>query len=429
MGVLPILRAIDRSRRLDLGEFMETARPLSHGLASASRTSLWANGDLSLVEAARDGELALARLRLGVAGIMLVALALVLLELGPSAAFAILVAADAVALAHGCWMLALVRRGNSQRWIGFASTLGDISLVTLCLVGLALAGRFSISLVHAGVFPLYYLIIASTVLRYDARLCVMAVVASILQYGTFLIWVAPRIGSALLPALPKLGPGIGQAAHLSWSLELANLTLMLGAGMLALHLIARARRFCSLSTRDPLTSLLNRRFFDERLTEESERSRRGRSAFALALVDIDHFKRVNDAGGHASGDAALRAIAGAILGAFRATDTVARYGGDEFALLLPEASGTDVRARLESAAAAVSALQLPGRAGAVPIQLGLSVGVVAAPAEGDTMAALLDLADRRLYAAKAAGRGCVVGPDASDADVAAARAERTWKQA
>lgn len=390
---------------------------------------LWERPDLPLVEAAADGELALAWLRLGVTAILALVLALGVVEHGANAAFEVASLGLLAALAHGAWVLVVARRRGARRWIGFASTLGDLSLVTLCLVGLGLAGGFAVSLIHAGVFPLYYLIILSTALRYDARLCLAAVAASIVEYAAFLLWVTPRVGAALPPVLPGVDPAVDTAVRLSWSLELANMALMLGAGALALYLVARARRLCTLSTRDPLTGLLNRRFFDERLAEESERARRGRSSFALALVDIDHFKRANDVGGHAAGDVALRAIAAAILGSFRATDTVSRYGGDEFAMLLPEASGSEVRARFESAAAAVGALEIPGRPALARIRLGLSVGVVAAPAEGDTMAALLELADRRLYAAKAAGRGCVVGPEVSDEALAAAREERAWRRA
>jgi len=401
---------------------METGQPSQVTSIGPQRAWLWERPDLALIEAAADGELALARLRLGVSTMLLALLGLAFQEHGANAAVAVALVAIGAALVHSGWILSVAGRRAGRRWLGFASTLGDVSLVTLCLVGLALAGSVEAPIGHSGVFPLYFLIIASTALRYDARLCLAAVGTSVTQYGAFLVWAEPRL-------LSSLGPDVARTLRFSWSLELTNLLLMVGAGALALYLIARARRFCMLSTRDPLTGLLNRRFFDERLAEESERARRGRSRFALAVVDIDRFKSANDVGGHAGGDAALRAVAEAMLRSFRATDTVARYGGDEFALLLPEASGTDVRARFESAAWAVAAIELPGRIGAAGIRLGLSAGVVAAPAEGETADALLELADRRLYAAKAAGRGCVVGPDVSDREAVEAQEARAWKRA
>jgi GGDEF domain-containing protein len=336
---------------------METGQPSQVTSIGPQRAWLWERPDLALIEAAADGELALARLRLGVSTMLLALLGLELQTHGASASFAVALVAVGAALFHSGWILGVAGRRGGRRWLGFASSLGDVTLVSLCLVGLALSGNASVSLTRSGVFPLYFLIIASTALRYDARLCVATVGASVAQYGAFLAWTESRFDGGLATV-------IAPVPRSPLSLELTNLVLMLGAGAVALYLIGRARRFCMLSTRDPLTGLLNRRFFDERLAEESERARRGRSRFALAVVDIDRFKSANDVGGHAGGDAALRTVAEAMLRSFRATDTVARYGGDEFALLLPEASGTDVRRRFESAAAAVAEPARPGSASA-----------------------------------------------------------------
>lgn len=407
---------------------MEAARLQDSARRGPYDAWLWEMPDLRLIEAAADGELTLARLRLGVGCVLLVALSLFWFAHASNRWSAVAALADAAALLHGVWIFALVRRRAGRSWIGFASALGDLTIVSLYLVGVTIAGGFAESIVHAGVYPLYCLVILSTAMRYDPRICIAAAATALVQYGAFLIWVSPRVGVAL-PSRALAMPELPTPLTHSWNFELLNLALMLGAGALALSLIARAQRLCTLSTRDALTGLVNRRFFDERLLEETERARRGRSAFVLALVDIDQLARVNQLGGHTSGDAALRAVVDAIVTSFRVTDTVARFGEDELALLLPEASAADVRARFESASAAVANVVLPSRLRAARFRLGISVGVVAAPAEADTTATALDLAARRLGAAKAAGGHCVIGPEVSDAAIRSAREARAWRRA
>ena len=95
-----------------------------------------------------------------------------------------------------------------------------------------------------------------------------------------------------------------------------------------------------LATRDQLTGMLNRREFDRILAEEEERSRRFGHPFSLVMMDIDHFKKVNDQYGHQAGDAVLRHLADILLHSFRELDVVARVGGEEFVVLLPGARGS-----------------------------------------------------------------------------------------
>ncbi len=146
---------------------------------------------------------------------------------------------------------------------------------------------------------------------------------------------------------------------------------------------------------DALTGLLNRRAFDEQLTQEVGLAARGDTMFSLAILDVDTFKAVNDAGGHAAGDATLRSVAEALRGRLRATDEVFRVGGDEFAVLL---RGCD-------AEAAVLVLQdavYPLRKRAAPLTL--SGGIAGCPESGCDERTLMSAADSALYAAKQAGR-------------------------
>jgi diguanylate cyclase len=153
-----------------------------------------------------------------------------------------------------------------------------------------------------------------------------------------------------------------------------------------------------LATRDSLTGLHNRRVCDERLRHEIQYHRRMRMPLAVLLLDIDHFKRINDLFGHAEGDAVLQAVAQRMLHVCRSTDFVGRYGGEEFLVLLPNTDTGGAEMMASKLLQAVAA-QPSGQAGLVTISAGLYVD--AARAEPD---AVLQEADTALYAAKRAGR-------------------------
>jgi diguanylate cyclase (GGDEF)-like protein len=163
---------------------------------------------------------------------------------------------------------------------------------------------------------------------------------------------------------------------------------------------------------DGLTGLGNRRGFDERLRTEWQRAQRAGQWMALALIDVDHFKRFNDRHGHQAGDDCLRSIAAALDGAaLRPGDAVARYGGEEFAAILPETPPDGAQAVAERLGDQVRSLALPhGDPSAGPV-VTVSIGlVVARGRDGLTVPELLAAADRELYRAKAAGRdrACVL---------------------
>ncbi len=160
--------------------------------------------------------------------------------------------------------------------------------------------------------------------------------------------------------------------------------------------------------RDPLTSLLNRRAFHERLAEETDRSKRYGDHFALILIDVDRFKLVNDNFGHDIGDEVLRWIGRLLIEHTRAADTPFRIGGEEFAILAP-ATGPDVA---HSVAERLIALVGEARP---PVELELhvtmSAGHAACPEHGSTASRLYSLADQALLKAKAEGRNRVSAPE------------------
>ena len=158
-----------------------------------------------------------------------------------------------------------------------------------------------------------------------------------------------------------------------------------------------------LATRDQLTGLLNRREFDRIIAEEEERTRRFGHPFSLVLVDIDHFKVVNDTHGHQAGDVVLQEVARRLSEGLRSVDRAARFGGEEFALILMQ---TDRAAALDAAQRACTAI---GRepisiSQGVTLRLTVSAGAAELPADVSTAAELVAAADKALYAAKSRGR-------------------------
>jgi len=152
-----------------------------------------------------------------------------------------------------------------------------------------------------------------------------------------------------------------------------------------------------LATRDGLTGLANRRLFEETLQREVARSHRRQAPLALVVLDVDHFKDVNDTVGHQAGDAVLREVARAMVGNTKASDLPARYGGDEFVVLLPDCTGDDALAVAERLRAAVAV-----DVTAVPVTV--SAGVGAMPLNAGDGERLVAAADAALYSAKREGR-------------------------
>lgn len=174
------------------------------------------------------------------------------------------------------------------------------------------------------------------------------------------------------------------------------------------------RRVRTLSLTDEGTDLPNRRAFMRQLSAEIARASRDGGSFSLALVDLDRFKVVNDRHGHGAGDAVLVHYAREILSVFRTQDLVARYGGEEFAVLLPSTSEAGGIRALEKAQEAGREAMVDWQGQSLPVPT-FSAGV-AQFRRGDTAEALLQRADRALYAAKRAGRDRVLGDAVNDGD-------------
>ena len=197
-----------------------------------------------------------------------------------------------------------------------------------------------------------------------------------------------------------------------------NLTALILLAYIAM-VIAREQRTSRaaairMSTIDPLTALFNRGFFFAALEREIARSARSGRGFCLLMMDLDELKEINDRIGHFHGDRVLSAVGKVVSDGVRRIDTAARYGGDEFVVLLPETDPTGAFVLAEKIRIEVNELdlELPDSA----VRPSLSVGVVAYPDDGETADELMISADRAMYTSKRAGKNRVTGvsmpPDA-----------------
>ena len=203
------------------------------------------------------------------------------------------------------------------------------------------------------------------------------------------------------PDLPESVKDYGIARVIAWVYQSVD---KIGITLSGLALRAELQRF---SYEDSLTGLKNRRYFDELYRHEREVSARSDRPFCLLIFDIDHFKQFNDSHGHEAGDQALRMVGDVLRSCFRGSDTVCRYGGEEFAVLMPGASLEEARQRAEQLRVAIEAEQIEHRGealGNITISAGIACWKENCPAFDD----LFRVSDKALYEAKEAGRNRVV---------------------
>jgi diguanylate cyclase (GGDEF)-like protein len=185
----------------------------------------------------------------------------------------------------------------------------------------------------------------------------------------------------------------------------AELQVLRTAGDLARICIdhhTTTRQLAHLVRHDPLTGLPNRVFFQDRLQQAITLAGRSKKPIALLALDVDHFKEVNDTLGHDAGDSILRQFSDRIRAQLRQTDTIARMGGDEFMIVLPELQ--DARGAVVVAEKLVECLREPFRVAGQDLHITTSIGIAAYPADGNDSATLQRRADEQMYKVKKAGR-------------------------
>jgi diguanylate cyclase (GGDEF)-like protein len=206
--------------------------------------------------------------------------------------------------------------------------------------------------------------------------------------------------------------GVARSDNLKRSLTVATLAPMLVSGPIGgyvVHLLRKvesARRLAqALAWNDELTKLLNRRRLTETGTRELTLTQRSGQPLAAILIDVDDFKRINDHFGHQGGDSVLRALGAALPRTLRSTDLLGRWGGEEFALVLPNTGAMDGAALAERLRSTVQALEIPVGEGQ-PLRCTISLGLTCAR-PGDNFDSLIDRADQAMYRAKGSGKNRV----------------------
>ncbi|MDW2981849.1 MAG: sensor domain-containing diguanylate cyclase [Rhodanobacter sp.] len=176
------------------------------------------------------------------------------------------------------------------------------------------------------------------------------------------------------------------------------------------QLISLQKEMEELSFRDGLTGVANRRRFDAIIELEWSNARRNRQPLSLLMMDIDYFKQYNDRYGHLEGDACLKHVARILnSAATRARDLLARFGGEEFVLVLPETDGAAAGKLAERCRQLILAEQIPHESSPIGPTLTISVGAgTVIPGHDDDLRSFIDVVDKRLYQAKQQGRNCVV---------------------
>jgi len=187
-----------------------------------------------------------------------------------------------------------------------------------------------------------------------------------------------------------------------------QLAVAMGEGIkLALSNIELREELREQAIHDPLTGLYNRRYLEDSLARELHHAQRRDTSLCVSMLDIDHFKSVNDAFGHAAGDALLRELGRILHENLRMSDIACRYGGDEFVLILPDSSLDDTRHRVQQILKLVKELRI-WHGNQLLESPTVSAGVVAAHEPNFNERKILRAADDALYAAKQAGRDRVV---------------------
>lgn len=279
----------------------------------------------------------------------------------------------------------------------------EVLAVTQALYAIG-CGMWSYSIsgpVRGAMLPMTVVVVAFCMFALRPRQTLVLTAVALAAMGGTMWWLQAQDPVRFPPEVEGITFGYLAAALLSTAVltgEMHKLRARLKRRKKELELALDTIR--QLATMDELTSLANRRHMNEVLAAEERRGPRG-AGTCVALLDIDFFKQVNDRHGHAAGDAVLRAFAATARAALRSHDVLARWGGEEFLLLLPDASPQDARMVLERMAERVHAMRVDGLE--QERRISFSAGLTERR-DGEAFADAINRADKALYRAKEAGR-------------------------
>jgi len=360
--------------------------------------------DEIVLDIGAGGELLVARIRV-VATLVLMLMPLINLLAG-GGVFESLAgfAGTGLGLALAMVWLSLAKQKRRYRWLSFATSASDVTMETLVLVLIATQSPAA-SVNTLIVWSCYPLSIFMTALRNDGRVTLFAGLLTIVEYGLLVTWVFAQAGPHEVLATAAYG-------EVSLSNQMQRLVLLLVATLLTAVVVYRIQRLVMLSGTDTLTGLPNRSFLVHRVPQMVEEARKNDISITLAIIDLDHFKRINDDYGHPVGDRALRHVVEVLRNELGRDEPLMRVGGEEFVLLLQRSMGPAWE-RMETLRKRVAAAPFMldeeglGRS-ARECKLTFSAGLASCPVDAVDMPSLMRRADQRLIKAKHGGRNRVV---------------------
>jgi two-component system, cell cycle response regulator len=365
--------------------------------------SLWLRPDAVLAEAGAAGELFVAKIRLSLATILLLIPVINTLFFPVERKEGIV----GLSLVSGTVLLSivfylLISRKYNPAWLSFASSALDVTLVSGALALFLVLNEPHTAVNSKVVFEGYFLAIGATSLRYDKRVCITAGLLAVGEYLAIVYFAATHwdLNSPIYSPYPY--------GLFGWSAQISRFIIMLLAAAISLSLVSRSQRLLQLATSDSLTALFNRGYVDDRLAIELGRARRYGKLLTIAVIDADNFKALNDAHGHPVGDLVLQKIGAILRESCRQSDTVGRYGGEEFVVLLPETDMETAQRKVEYLRDLVARTPIELGATRERVQITISAGLASFPHDGQEAAELFALADERMFQAKREGRNRVV---------------------
>lgn len=357
----------------------------------------WQKPDALLAEAGAEGEWLAAKIRIVVVALLLITPFIRYIQSPWVPEYLTGLVVTIAGWVFAVFLFYYLKKGRYGAWVGFFSTGLDVTLVSIALFSFVITGP-----PHAGAnsrvtFPIYFLAIAATSLRYDRRICISTGFIAVVQYIA-VVWYDKRTWGFNNPRFAPFEYGTVTIAD-----QFNRVVLLIAAAILAYEVVGRAERLRRAAIKDMLTDLPNRSYAETRTQAEFSRARRYKQPLTIVAVDVDRFKSINDRFGHAAGDRVLRSIASTLREHLRISDVVARWGGEEFLLLLPQTDKEAAVEKVQELLQLVAATELP-----VPHTATISAGIASYPSDAEDINELLLEADRRLMRAKESGRNCVI---------------------
>lgn len=356
--------------------------------------------DEVLLELGAEGELVLARFRLLLSALLILLPTINLMSGGN--AYESMIGFSGVGLAvllSQAW-LTLARRRRRYRWLSYVSACFDVSVVSMVLVLLAFREP-SAGLNSVVVWCFYPLVVLATALRNDVRVTLAAGALATLQFSLISWWFLTQ-GAEPIASVAYGTP--------SASAQMQRVVILLASTLVTTLVVARMQRLVQLSGTDGLTGLPNRTFLNLRLPQIIAEARGEGDTICLALLDLDHFKHINDELGHQAGDRALRHVVETLRLELRREEPLLRVGGEEFVLVMRQPLGAAWE-RMDMLRRKLERSPFDPGFGAEPRRISLSAGIACCPSDAVDVSGLMRNADLRLRMAKRGGRNRVVARD------------------